>query len=687
MKKVLIIANLFHASPRIPGVTAYLPEFDWEATIITPPLGSNSQIRLGFSKKFLEKAKIVEAPYRGDIFWFWRKVFKLFGFRVKESITEQIKERVGITSKRSFIDVLMNWYQMIFAYPDTEKTWKKPALKYASEIIKQEHFDAILSSSPFPTTHMIAAELKKRFDVPWLADFRDPWTQNHNYPYGSIRKRFEEKLERRLLSIVDALIAASPAYAKKQEKLHQRPCRVITNGFDPEDVNNPPIPLTEKFTITYTGQIYTGKQDPEKLLLALKELISQNKINPSDIEVRFFGPRQSWFDKKIVEYGLNSIVRQFGIIPRHEALQRQKESQILLLLNWEDPKERGVYTTKFFEYLSAQRPILVTGGFPGDEMEKLIVETKVGIHAPSVDKVITALLTFYEEYKRCGKISYNGNLNEINKYSYRELAKRFVDILNKIIKKNKDEKSFYQAGTAEEALKIYYQSELEVYAQIKNQIIETVTKKNLKPHFLKVLEVGAGGGIWTDFFIKRGAVITCIDICKTILEGNAILHPSAKFVLGDATNIQLGEKFDLIFAKDVIEHIKDDEKFLKNMNRHLKDQGFIIINTQNSFSLNFLIQGGYHFLRGNRNWLGWDPTHFRFYNVISLKKKLSASGFKPIKWFGSYYFPYRILSDRLGKWADSKIFCFIELWGFCFKFPFNILGWNIGVLARKIKSI
>jgi len=70
-----------------------------------------------------------------------------------------------------------------------------------------------------------------------------------------------------------------------------------------------------------------------------------------------------------------------------------------------------------------------------------------------------------------------------------------------------------------------------------------------------------------------------------------------------------------------------------------------------------------------------------------LKRKLEAEGFEPLKWFGSYYFPYRILADRLKMCINSKVFYFVELIGLYDKFPFRIIGWNIGVVARKIKSI
>jgi 2-polyprenyl-3-methyl-5-hydroxy-6-metoxy-1,4-benzoquinol methylase len=688
MKKVLVIANLYHASPRIPGISTYLSDSGWEATIITPSV-KGAENKLGFPKQFLERVKIVEANFRGDVLWFWRAIFKLVGFKTTESITEQIKEQVGVTSKKSLFDKMMVWYQTFFAYPDTEITWQKPALKVASKLLQKKHFDIILSSSPHPTSHIVASKLKKKFKIPWVADYRDPWTQNHCYPFCKLRKNIEERLEKKILKHVDYVVAAAPSYAEKQKRLLGREVEVITNGFDQNDLNIPPTFLTDKFTMTYTGTIYGGKQDPTSFFTAVEKLITEKKINLNNIEIRFYGPRQKWIGNLISKHNLNGITKQYGTVSRNESIQKQKESQVLLLLNWEDSTEKGVYPLKFFEYLSAQRPILATGGFSGDGVEKIINETGSGIYAETLQKIEDAILNYYNEYKKNGKLLYNGNLKEINKYSYRELAKQFADILPSNIGELMN-KSFYQAETPKEALEIYFQGEKELYAQVKNKTIKQVlngiyNKGNWQS--IQVLEIGAAGGIWTNYFTKHGTQVTCVDVSLQILKGNKKLNPQAIFILADATIVQLEKKFDLIFAKDIIEHIKDDEKFLKNMNGHLKDDELLLINTQNSFCLNYLIQGGYHFLRGNKNWYGWDPTHVRFYNKKTLKKKLQNAGFTPIIWFGSYYFPYRMIADHFGKLAESKIFCFIEYIGLYDKFPFNVIGWNIGVVARKTKSI
>jgi len=433
MKKVLIIANLFHSSPRVPEVVKYLSEFGWEPTILTIPAKETPQNYSEYLLNPFKKDKIIKTPYQGDIFWLWRKIFRLFGFDMNKSILNQTKEKTGITSQKSFIDFIFNFYQAIFGYPDDEKGWEKPALKTADKLFEKEKFDAIISSSSPVTVHIIASKLKDKYKIPWLADFRDLWTQNHNYSYPWWRKIFEEKLELRTILPADALITVSYPWAEKMKILHKKEeIYTITNGFDPENINFPPIPLTEKFTITYTGQIYTEKQDPLKILVALKDLISNGTINPNDVEIRFYGPEYLWLQKEIEKYKLSSVVKQYGIISKEVSLKKQWESQILLLLNWEDKQEKGVYPGKVFEYLVAQRPILATGGFGLDVVEKLLNETETGAYISTIDGIKKSLIKFYLEYKQKGKISFKDNLEIINKYSAREMAKGFVNILNKL---------------------------------------------------------------------------------------------------------------------------------------------------------------------------------------------------------------------------------------------------------------
>ena len=432
MKKVLIITNLFHASPRIPGLVKYLPEFGWQPIILTTHIGENPESRFGPPNDFKNNNRVIETDCP-PVLNFWRK---MLGLNQSEDIGLQAKTRLDITSEKSVYPFLSRIYKKsegIIKYPDAEKGWKSFAIRAGDDLLQKEDIDAMISSSSPVTSHIIAKKLKNKHKIPWIADLRDLWTQNHNYPYGNIRKFFEQNLELKTLQSADALVTVSSPWAEELRTLNQgKKIYTITNGFDPDSMSTGLIDLTPKFTITHTGQIYTGRQDPSKLLVALHDLISDGTMNPCDVEVRFYGPDNEVLAKEIEEYGLLDLVRQYGTVPRKISFEKQRRSQLLLLLNWEEQQEKGVYPLKVFEYLSAQIPILATGGFGDDVVRELLDETNAGIYASSVEDIKDTLKELYGEYKQNGKLSYNGDMEKINKYSYREMARKFAEVLDKL---------------------------------------------------------------------------------------------------------------------------------------------------------------------------------------------------------------------------------------------------------------
>jgi glycosyltransferase involved in cell wall biosynthesis len=404
---------LSHASPRIPALAKYLPEFGWQPIILTTPIGEDAYSQFRIPKDFKATVRVIEthgysSPYG------------------KKRLASKKYSKI-----RPFLKFLYKYYCEIGQYPDAEKGWKPFALETVNELLQNEDIDAIVSSSSPVTSHLIAKELKEKHKIHWVAELRDLWTQNHNYPYSPLRKFFEKRLELKTLSTADALVALSSPDAEKLMTLHKgKMVCAITNGFDPDKMSDGKASLSSKFTITYTGQIYP-KQDPSKLLVALKDLISDKTIDPTDVEVRFFGPENVLLTKYIKELGLSDVVKQTGVVPIEISLEKQRESQLLLLLKWEDPRERGVYSGKVFEYLAAKRPVLATGG-TDDVITELLNETNAGIDAKSVEEIKSALRKTYAEYKLRDLISYQGIEEKINKYSYREIAKKFVEVISGI---------------------------------------------------------------------------------------------------------------------------------------------------------------------------------------------------------------------------------------------------------------
>ena len=418
MKKVLIITCLPWATPRIPGLARYLPEFGWEPIILTPPLTTRPEAWL----------RVVETPYR-DSLGLLKKLLRISP--EADDLRREVKGKLGIKAARPLLDFLLTRGSEIINYPDSRKGWMPFAIEAGSRVIKEEKVTAILSSSSPVTSAVIARELKTRHGIPWVADFRDLWSQLHGYSYGPLRRLIDRRLELKTLIDVDALVTVSQPWADKLSRLHGgKATYTITNGFDPAETGSSTEELATKFTITYTGMVYPDRQHPGKLFAALKALVSQGKLSPEDVEVSFHGPPERWLEEAILKYGLSGIVKQCGLLPHKETLARQRQSQLLLLFDWDDPQEKGVYPGKVFEYLAAGRPILAIGGVADNVIARLLDSTRTGEQAPTVADIEKAVEQFYQEYKLQGKVSYQGEESEIGQYTYREMARKFAEILD-----------------------------------------------------------------------------------------------------------------------------------------------------------------------------------------------------------------------------------------------------------------
>lgn len=426
MKRVLVVTYYFPPRPAVGslrplGLTRYLPEFGWEAVILTAKLPD----------KPAPEFTVIETRY-DDTFGLAKRFLGLDTEQNMMTQIAQLKKKLHIKSEKSMLDLLLAPWGEITAYPDPQKGWRSFAVEAGNDFLQQETVDAIISTSSPVTSHIVAKELKDKFGIPWVADFRDLWTQNHYYPYSPIRRVIERRLELNTLHKADALVTVAEPAAHKLGVLHkEKPIHVITNGFDPEEASSPNVDLTDEFTITYTGNLYPGKQSPEPLFKALRDLIAEGTMDANDVQVRFYGAEAGWIDKQAGHHGLRDIVKQFGLVPRGVALDKQRESQVLLLIKWNDPRERGYYSAKIFEYLAARRPILAIGGFD-DVASELLDETKAGIWGSTAEEVKGILKELYHEYKTTGNVGYKGDETKINKYSQREMARQFAEVLDSV---------------------------------------------------------------------------------------------------------------------------------------------------------------------------------------------------------------------------------------------------------------
>lgn len=422
MKKVLILAHNFHVkedigSIRIQGLAKYLPQFGWEPVVFTN--ATNNPIK--------SDARVIDTPDI-NVLIRWKKIL---GLNVNLTFKDQFNLQSG-KDEKSISDYFLQLFEEIFFYPDNCRKWINHSRSIAHKTLESEHFDAIISSSYPVSLHLLADDLKIRYQIPWVADFRDLWTQNHYYSHWKIRSFFEKRLEAKTLSLADSLVTVSQPLSEKLSEFHQgKKVYVIPNGFDPDEIN-PGLALTTKFTITYTGYLYKGRRDPEVLFKVIHKLIQNKKIDSSDVSIDFFGPKESWMKDLIKKYNLEQVVHVHGPVSRKESIRRQRESHLLLILTWDDFREKGVVTGKIFEYLAAKRPIISLGFNREGSLRDLLEKTNTGVTILSDEDLEKMLTNYYQQYKRTGNVAYEGIDSEIDKYSQVYMAKQFSEILNKV---------------------------------------------------------------------------------------------------------------------------------------------------------------------------------------------------------------------------------------------------------------
>jgi glycosyltransferase involved in cell wall biosynthesis len=423
MKRVLLIAYAYPPCSEIgavrpAGLAKYLPRFGWEPTVLTVKLPG---ARPG-------SARVIETGDE-DVLQTWKIRFGLEG---KQSLHEQLG--LPLAEKRDSRLVhtkVLFAMRYLLAFPDPTKGWIPFAMQALEELKKSMSVDAIVTTSPPVSAHMIGQKAKEMFGCPWIADLRDLWSQNLAQGNDLVRL-LERSVERKTLRDADALVSVSDPWADRLREVYpDKSVFSITNGFDADDFRPKPEALTPNFTITYTGRLYQGKRNPTPLFEAIHELIQEGVMDRKVVRVRFYGSIEPWLPALVQSFGLEDVVEIAGSVSRDEALRRQRESQALLMLCWSDLRETGQHTGKVFEYLGARRPVLAVGGSRG-VVSDLLEETRTGVHARAKDELKDTLRTWYAEYRQTGRILYRGDERKVHAYTHEEMAAKFADVLESV---------------------------------------------------------------------------------------------------------------------------------------------------------------------------------------------------------------------------------------------------------------
>lgn len=435
MKKVLFISYYWPPSggsgvQRPLKFVKYLREFGWEPVVYTSSNGEVPEIDQSLLKEVPEGITVLKQPILEPY-----SIYKFFtGKKGKEKIDPNFFSRKKVGWK----DKLAIWIRSNFFIPDARQWWINPSTKYLVDYIKENKIDAIISTGPPHSMHLIALNLKRKTGLPWLADFRDPWT-NIDYFKNLIlteaSRKKHQRLEKEVLAEADKVIIVGKTWGEELEVIAERKVDIITNGYDEADFQlNPRPELDAKFSIVHLGMFSKGRNH-EVFWKVIKNIADENADFKNDILLKFYGKYDVSAVEYMNKYDLGFCTGFYEYVPHNEIIKVQYSSQVLYLSVNDTPNVKGIMTGKVFEYMAVKRPILCIGPNNGDAAE-IINSTKSGFVSEFLDEVTLKqnILKLYYNYKN--NIHFEGGVG-LEQFTRKGLTKQLATFLNEIATTNK----------------------------------------------------------------------------------------------------------------------------------------------------------------------------------------------------------------------------------------------------------
>ena len=392
----------------------YLPEFGVEPIVYCPENPNYLKTDESLLQEVSNDITILKTPVT--------EVSK-FAIRPKK------KSASGVANATN--NKLLSFIRGNFFTPDAKVLWVKPSVEFLTDYLTENPVDVIISTGPPHSMHLIAQQLKESFDIPWMADFRDPWTDlyyNKEFFQLGFAKRKNKRLEEKVLKSADVVVTVGNELKKYFDRFNSN-VEVISNGFDDEVDNHEKIELSQKFSLSYIGLLPKSSL-PTNLLMAIQGLIDENSDFKNDIELNFIGDIHESVSALIHELQLSNYTNFFGYVPHKEAIKYQKSAQVLLVLIPNVNGNKGIITGKVFEYMAANRPILALGPINGD-LQSILTNSNAGtiIDYDDYVKIKSVLIELYTKFKT-QKLAIRSK--GIEKYHRRNLTKQLAAIIKQI---------------------------------------------------------------------------------------------------------------------------------------------------------------------------------------------------------------------------------------------------------------
>lgn len=429
MKRVLLITYYWPPSggagvQRVLKMVKYLREFGWEPVVYTALDPAYPVIDDSLLQDVPEGQEILRGPI-----WEPYELYRRF-------IGQKGEKRVysgflAEDQKPSLAQRISVWARGNLFIPDARRFWIKPSVRKLRREVADLNLDAIISSGPPHSVHLIARGLKRATGLPWVADFRDPWTNIDFYDQlmlTSWADAWHRRLEASVVQECDQLVTVSWVWGREFKALGaQGKVTVITNGYDPADFDFE-VPAPEAaFVLNHIGYLNADRNSPE-LWEVMGELCQEYPAFAQALKLRFIGKTDLALLRDLEKNGLMDRAEFVPYVPHDEALRRLCRAQVLLLLVNDVPNAMGHIPGKTYEYLASRRPLLAVGPEGGDSM-RIIEELAAGETCPFQDRAAMrqALLNLFEGYQK-------GNLHGadagVERYSRRAATGQMAAVLD-----------------------------------------------------------------------------------------------------------------------------------------------------------------------------------------------------------------------------------------------------------------
>lgn len=332
---------------------------------------------------------------------------------------------------------LRKWVARWIFVADMEVGWYPSAVRAGHRLLRDEPFAALYSTSVPYTGHLVGLRLKRRHQIPWVADFRDAWIGHFQFEYPTpVQRAIAERMERAVVHTADRVVVVNERlrahFLDRYPELPEEHFVTIPNGFDPDDYEDVVLPeKEERFTITYTGSLYGEVQSARPFLQALRRALADGRLSAADVCVRFVGNPSVEAPRLVAEWGLEPVVDFLGYLPHSQVIGHQLAADALLLILGDHPHADIVLPGKTLEYLYARRPILamVSDGVTRDVLRAAGVGRFAAPDRP--DEIVEALLEMVAAWRR-DELAARPDPEVIARYDRRRQARRLAAIFDDV---------------------------------------------------------------------------------------------------------------------------------------------------------------------------------------------------------------------------------------------------------------